>query len=132
MFDKTDIINAPKKLFRYKVLLLTGIATPTSILTYVKEYADSVLHKRYPDHHNFTPAEITEIVQAFNALEDTNKMIITTEKDAVRLYSYTAQLKDLPIFVLPVEVDFKNKADEFNEKIISYVKRNKIYHRKYS
>jgi len=132
MFDKTDIITTPQKLFKYKVLLLTGIASPTSILTYVKEYADSVLHKKYPDHHNFTPAEISEIVQAFNALEDTNKIIITTEKDAVRLYSYAAQLKDLPIFVLPVEVDFKNKADEFNEKIISYVKRNKIYHRKYT
>ncbi len=132
MFDKTDIIHPPQKLFRYKVLLLTGIANPGTILTYVKEYADGVQHKRYPDHHNFTPAEITEIIRDFNALEDKNKIIITTEKDAIRLQTYTAQLKDLPIFVLPVEVDFKSKAEEFNDKIVSYVTRNKIYHRKYS
>ncbi len=130
--DKTDTINAPQKLFRYKVLLLTGIANPASILTYVKEYAEGVTHKKYPDHHNFTPAEIREIMTAFNEIEGTHKIIITTEKDAMRLSSYVEQLKDLPIFVLPIEVDFKNKAEEFNEKIISYVRSNKIYHRKYS
>lgn len=132
MFDKTDSLNAPQKLFRYKVLLLTGIANPTPILTYVKEYADGVLHKAYADHHNFTPAEINDIIQAFNSIEETNKIIITTEKDSVRLYTYSAQLKDLPIFVLPIEVDFKNKTEEFNEKITGYVRRNKIYHRKYT
>jgi tetraacyldisaccharide 4'-kinase len=132
MFDKTDTINTPQRLFKYNVLLLTGIANPNSILTYVKEYANSLVHKAYPDHHNFTPAEINEIVHTFNAMEDANKIIVTTEKDAVRLYTYSAQLKDLPIFVLPVEVDFKNKTEEFNEKITSYVTRNKIYHRKYT
>ena len=132
MFDRADVIHPPQKLFRYKVLLLTGIANPSSILTYVKEYADGLVHKRYADHHNFTPAEINEIIHDFNALEDKNKIIITTEKDAIRLQTYAVQLKDLPIFVLPVEVDFKNKAEEFNEKIVSYVTRNKIYHRKYS
>jgi tetraacyldisaccharide 4'-kinase len=132
MFDKTETINTPQRLFKYNVFMLTGIANPHSILTYVKEYANGVVHKAYPDHHNFTPAEINEIIYAFNSIEDTNKIIITTEKDAVRLYSYSAHLKDLPIFVLPVEVDFKNKTEEFNEKIISYVTRNKIYHRKYT
>ena len=132
MFDKTDTITTPQRLFKYKVLLLTGIANPGPILTYVKEYADSVTHKKYPDHHNFTPAEISDIIQTFNAQEDKNKIIITTEKDAIRLHTYAAQLKDFPIFVLPVEVDFKNKAEEFNEKIVSYVTRNKIYHRKYT
>ena len=132
MFDRTETINTPQRLFKYNVLLLTGIANPGSILTYVKEYANSVTHKAYADHHNFTPAEISDIVNSFNTLDEADKIIITTEKDAVRLHSYVAQLKDLPIFVLPVEVDFKNKTEEFNEKITSYVTRNKIYHRKYT
>ncbi len=130
--DRTDIINAPQKLFRYKVLLLTGIANPHTLLTFIKEYADDLTHKAYPDHHNFTPADITEIKNMYAAIEGERKMIITTEKDAMRLRTYSAQLKDLPIFVLPIEVDFKSKKDEFNEKIVSYVNRNKIYHRKYT
>ncbi len=130
--DRSDIINGPQKLFRYKILLITGIANPGTILTYVKEYADEVRHKKYADHHNFTPADIADIINSFKSLEGDNKIIITTEKDAMRLHSYSAQLKELPIFVLPIEVDFKNKAEEFNEKILSYVNRNKIYHRKYT
>ncbi|MGZ3864733.1 MAG: tetraacyldisaccharide 4'-kinase [Bacteroidia bacterium] len=132
MFDTREVINTPQRLFKYSVLLITGIANPNSILTYVKEYANSVVHKAYSDHHNFTPAEINEIIAAFNAIEDTNKIIITTEKDAIRLNTYAVNLKDLPIFVLPIEVDFKNKTEEFNEKITGYVRRNKIYHRKYT
>jgi tetraacyldisaccharide 4'-kinase len=130
--DKTDLLNAPQRLFRYKVLLLTGIANPHTLITFIREYADEVQHKRYPDHHNFTPADIRELVAAFAAIAGENKIIVTTEKDAMRLHSYSDQLKDLPIFVLPIEVDFKNKAGEFNEKILSYVNRNKIYHRKYT
>jgi len=130
--DRTEILNAPQKLFRYKVLLLTGIANPSTLVTYIKEYADELVHKKYPDHHNFTPADITDIKRSFDAIEGDNKIIITTEKDAMRLNSYIAQLKDLPIFVLPIEVDFKTKTEEFNEKILSYVNRNKIYHRKYT
>lgn len=131
-YNREDVINAPQKLFRYKVLLLTGIANPHTILTYVKEYAEEVVHKKYPDHHNFTPADISDIVGTFKSMESDYTIIITTEKDAMRLNSYAAQLKDLPIFVLPIEVDFKNKAEEFNEKILGYVNRNKIYHRKYT
>ena len=130
--DKENIISAPQKLFRYKVLLLTGIANPQTMLTFIKEYADDLTHKAYPDHHNFTPADITEIINLYKTIEGDNKIIITTEKDAMRLRTYSAQLKDLSIFVLPIEVDFKNKSDEFNEKILSYVNRNKIYHRKYT
>jgi tetraacyldisaccharide 4'-kinase len=130
--DRTDVLHAPQKLFRYRVLLLTGIANPQTLVTYVKEYADDVVHARYPDHHNFTPADIAGLVNTFNSMEGENKMIVTTEKDAMRLRSYSEQLKDLPIFVLPVEVDFKGKTGEFNDKILSYVKRNKIYHRKYT
>lgn len=130
--NREEVINAPQKLFRYKVLLITGIANPHTILTYVKEYSEEVVHKKYADHHNFTPADITEILSLYKNMETDYTIIITTEKDAMRLNSYSAQLKDLPIFVLPIEVDFKGKAEEFNEKILSYVNRNKIYHRKYT
>jgi hypothetical protein len=38
----------------------------------------------------------------------------------------------LPLYVLPIEVDFKEKTQEFNETIINYVRTNKFYHKKYS
>jgi tetraacyldisaccharide 4'-kinase len=132
MFNPAELIDAPQRLFKYRVLLVTGIANPATMLTYVKEYADQVTHSRFPDHHNFTPAEISSIITTFQGMEDENKIILTTEKDSMRLRPYTAQLKDLPIFVLPIEIEFKNKAEEFNEKILKYVRSHKIYHRKYT
>ena len=38
----------------------------------------------------------------------------------------------LPLYTLPIEVDFKDKTDEFNETIINYVRTNKFHHKKYS
>jgi len=132
LFDKKETINIPMHLFNCSVLLVTGIANPKPILTYVKEYAEGVVHKAFNDHHHFSIQDITEIKDAYNQLENENKIIITTEKDATRLISFVDELKEVSIFVLPVEIDFKTKREEFNNQIIKYARANKIHHSKYS
>ena len=56
------------------------------------------LRKAFQDYDNFhiRMAELVEVVPAENK-------IITTEKDAVRLMKFEAELNDLPLYVLPVE-----------------------------
>jgi tetraacyldisaccharide 4'-kinase len=132
LFDREYTFNIPLHLFNFNVLLLTGIANPKPMLTYIKEYAEGVNHQAFSDHHQFTKDDILQIKEAYNKIENENKIIITTEKDATRLISFIDDLKDLPIFALPIEIDFKNKTEEFNEQIKKYVRTNKIYHRKYS
>ena len=132
LFDKKETINIPLHLFNCNVLLVTGIANPKPMLTYVKEYAEGVVHKAFADHHHFTNDDIAQIKQAYNQIENENKMIITTEKDATRLISFSDEFKDVSIFVLPIEIDFKTKTEEFNEQVTKYVRANKIHHSKYS
>lgn len=132
LFKKDETINVPQQLFNWSVLLVTGIANPKPMLTYVKEYAENVSHKAFADHHAFTAHEIDDIKKTFSSIENENKLIITTEKDATRLISFSQELKELPIFVLPIEVDFKHKAEEFNEQILKYVRANKIKHSRYT
>jgi tetraacyldisaccharide 4'-kinase len=132
LFDKKETINIPMHLFNCNVLLVTGIANPKPMLTYVKEYAEDVVHKAFPDHHRFTSDDILSVKQAYDQIENENKIIMTTEKDATRLISFSEEFKDVSIFVLPIEIDFKTKTEEFNEQIIKYVRANKIHHRKYS
>ncbi|MBS1645840.1 MAG: tetraacyldisaccharide 4'-kinase [Bacteroidetes bacterium] len=132
IFDKTEIFNIPMHLYRYGVLLITGIANPQPLYTYIKEYAGGVIHQRFSDHHHFTQEDIKNIKEKFIQIEVENKIIITTEKDAMRLKSFESEWKDFPIFALPIEIDFKNKTTEFNEQIQKYVRANKIYHRRYS
>jgi hypothetical protein len=36
------------------------------------------------------------------------------------------------IYILPVEITFKDKEEEFNQLILKYVRTNRIYHQKYT
>jgi len=134
-FDNPDeIIDTLNDLFRYRVVVFTGIGNPFPMITYLKEYASEIKHIQYPDHHQFTIQNISEIRDALDAFEGGNKIMVTTEKDAMRLKSSDLQdiTNTLPLYILPIEVDFKEKTQEFNDLIINYVRTNKFYHKKYS
>ncbi|MEJ1223822.1 tetraacyldisaccharide 4'-kinase [Sediminicola sp. 1XM1-17] len=60
-----------------KVLLVTGIANPAPLLAYLNDASVIFDHLEFRDHHFFTDKEI--------ALFNSKEMILTTEKDYVRL-----------------------------------------------
>ena len=65
------------------VLLVTGIATPAPLLSYL-ELNYNVLHIKYSDHYSYTLDDINHIHQKFDNFASNNKIILTTEKDFVR------------------------------------------------
>ncbi|MBD5298723.1 MAG: tetraacyldisaccharide 4'-kinase [Bacteroides sp.] len=96
------------------VLLLTGIAHPRYLVRHFKRYPFKVKVDHYPDHHNFTRSDIDEIAKKFKNLTGVRKIIVTTEKDAVRLMHnpyYPKALKPFTFF-LPVTVRMVNALDE--------------------
>ncbi len=129
-----DGIDTLNDLFRYRIVTFTGIANPQPMITYLKEYASDVIHIQYPDHHQFTLQNIVEIRDTLDAIEGGNKIVVTTQKDAMRLLNSDLQdlTNNLPLYILPIEVDFKEKTTEFNAIITNYVRTNKFYHKKYS
>lgn len=109
------------------VLLITGIAKPTPLLYHLKDQYHTVEHLKYPDHHNFNAQDIENIKSKFVDLFGNNKLIITTEKDIMRLSlpEIKEQIEELPIFYLPIEVCFHgNDKEEFDNKILKYVRAN--------
>ena len=109
------------------VLLVTGIAKPQPLFYYIKDKFNAVEHLKFPDHHNFTSTDIENIKASFNNLYGNNKLIITTEKDLMRLSlpKIKEQIDELPFFYLPIEVCFHGKdKEEFDTKISKYVKAN--------
>jgi tetraacyldisaccharide 4'-kinase len=132
--NPADTIDTLNDLFRYRIIAFTGIGNPEPLITYLKEYASDVKHSQYPDHHQFTVQDIADLRAQLDAIEGGNKIVVTTEKDAMRLLGSDLQdiANTLPLYVLPIEVDFKDKEQEFNETIINYVRTNKFYHKKYS
>lgn len=90
------------------VLVLSGIANPKPLVRYLKGFKASIKVKVFPDHHNFNRKDLDAITTRFNELEGKQKIIVTTEKDAVRLINnpyFPHQLKPY-IFYQPVDVTF--------------------------
>ena len=90
------------------VLVLSGIANPRPLVRYLKGCKANVKVKVFPDHHNFNRKDLDAIAKRFNELEGKQKIIVTTEKDAVRLINnpyFPHQLKP-HIFYQPIDVTF--------------------------
>lgn len=116
--SNTTIEIATSTLKIYNVLLVTGIANPAPITTYLTELNCSFSHLKYVDHHSFSNKEIKDIQRQFSELKSDTKIILTTEKDFVRL---SHKIENL--YYLPIENQFINTKNEFDELIKSYVKK---------
>jgi tetraacyldisaccharide 4'-kinase len=107
-------------------LVFTGVAHPDSLVRYLKQFG-AVTERHFGDHHAFTNLELQQLRQDFNTISAARKVIITTEKDAARLSTpeYRDQLKDLPLYVMPIRVKIQNNPDfDFDKMILSSVKEN--------
>ena len=88
------------------VLLVCGIANPKPLKDFLGTNVNSYDMLRYPDHHIFDIDDLAEIKKQLKKIQSHNKIIITTEKDAVRLFKFEEELKDFAIYVLPVQHSF--------------------------
>jgi len=119
----------------YTILLLTGIANTSSLIYYLKEKVKTIVPVKFPDHHLFTIKNIELIKDKFNSIASENKIILTTEKDAMRLkgLEFAKTLEELPILYIPIEIEFHNKDKEgFNEQLLHYVRANQKHGNVYS
>lgn len=89
-----------------EVLLVSGIANPRPLKKYLSDYAETYYEILYSDHHIFTIDDWKEIRKRFETMQSQNKMILTTEKDAVRLAKFNQDLLAYPFYVIPMQVRF--------------------------
>ncbi|MEX1201988.1 MAG: tetraacyldisaccharide 4'-kinase [Ferruginibacter sp.] len=85
------------------VLLLCGIANPKPIKDFLNKHVKSYDMLRYADHHIFSSEDLKDIKKQFDKINSKRKLIITTEKDAVRLHKYEKELQEYPIYALPIK-----------------------------
>ncbi|MFN8326280.1 tetraacyldisaccharide 4'-kinase [Flavobacterium sp.] len=102
-----------QEIIKTEKVLLAGIAKPKPFFEYLQSDNDVVL--KFKDHHNFTDEEIERLKTLAN-----NKIIVTTEKDYVRLKD--KQINKL--YCLPMESKFVLKGDDFDNKILKYVRKS--------
>ena len=108
--------------YNTEVLLVCGIANPSLLKAYLTKEVHTYDMLRYPDHHIFDIDDLVDIKKQFEKLISDNKIILTTEKDGMRLQKFAQQLKDYPVFVLPIEHVFLfDEGDRFNASVIAFV-----------
>ena len=102
----TDLKETVKLNGETDVLLVTGIANPQPLKDLLKEVVGTYYLQYFPDHHIFSIDDWKEIKKRFEEMESENKIILTTEKDAVRLVKFGEEISKVPLFVLPLEHHF--------------------------
>ncbi len=106
------------RLKAYKVLLVTGIANPKPLESFLKSKKIRFKHLEYPDHYYFSKKDIEKIKMEFDAINSEKKLILTSEKDFVRLKN------DLEISHLKIKTRFINHAIDFDKTIKKYVEQS--------
>ena len=113
---------------KYNLLLVTGIANPQPLRNHLQFYFNKISEIRFPDHHAFNEKDIKKITGDFEKLAGKNKIILTTEKDAIRMQNFSNIADSLAklIYYIPIRVEFPgNQKNEFNRLIQYYVRENK-------
>ncbi len=107
-----------------EVLLVTGIANPKPLKRLLTDVAGTYEQLVFTDHHIFTIDDLNEIRRRFEEMDTEHKIILTTEKDAVRLKKFEQELQALPFFVIPIEMRFLFDDDaRFTGLIGTFIKQ---------
>ena len=109
--DKNKKIN----LSDYKVILFTGIANNQHIVEYLNSITKVINTITFPDHHNFTIKDKEAIKKLYNDNSLKKTILLTTEKDAMRLQDLETEIYVLPI---DIEVHQYGKENPLIEKTI--------------
>jgi tetraacyldisaccharide 4'-kinase len=110
-----------------EVLLVCGIANPLPLKAYLTEHAKTYHQMLFTDHHIFTIDDLNKITQQFEDIEAKQKIILTTEKDAVRLVKFQQELKNIPLYVLPISVNFLfDEGKHFDTAVANFINEFKL------
>ena len=112
-----------------EIILLSAIANTQYLVDHIIERVDAIIPMQYEDHHYFSNHDISQLKLTFDQIETQKKIILTTEKDATRLFLHRDFIikEKLPIFILPVEVKFHfGQGLNFNNLVKEFLLNFKV------
>lgn len=125
--------NMPYHLFTRKemmldmeshVLLVCGIANPEPLKQRLTDFVASYELLSFRDHHIFNSNDLRDIKDHFQKMTVEKKVILTTEKDAVRLLKFEKELENFPIYVFPMTHKFLfEEQAAFDGEVIRFVRK---------
>ena len=109
-----------------EVLLVTGIANPKPLKNLLEETIHTYYMMHYNDHHIFSIDDWRDIKTKFEGMDAEHKIILTTEKDAMRLLKFSNEIDGMPFYVMPIEHKFLfNEEQLFLREVTGFIENFK-------
>jgi tetraacyldisaccharide 4'-kinase len=87
-------------------LLISAVGDPAGFEKTVVHLGISIIgHAAFRDHYDYTAKDLNRVINRFK--ESGSKMILTTEKDFIKIESFIDN--GLPLFAVPIEVKFSDQ-----------------------
>lgn len=124
-----DAISIQKEIVDLKdrdIISFCGIANPKRFEDSLKALNCKVISNLiYPDHHKYSNSEITEIIEI--ATTSGVKLVVTTEKDIVKLGNFETQFEDAGLNLVSLEIitEIINGKEDLESLIINGIKNKK-------
>ena len=97
-------------------MVVCGIARPYSFLRVLETNNVDISNKiLFKDHKEYKLKEIDLIRKKF--YETNSNSVVTTQKDFVKLKSFSKELDDIDIYYLKIDMEIENE-DEFKNQIL--------------
>ena len=109
---------------KYDVLLVSGIARTDYLLNHLTPLCNEIRTLEYEDHHAYNQMDIGRLKAQFDQMKSTKKIVLTTEKDAIRLLNHKEYFirHQINIFALPIKVNFhfydQRRFDDYIKKFL--------------
>lgn len=125
MEDRSPIEISKEK----DVLLVTGIADPQPLVDHFRPRCSRLEHFAFPDHHRFTKSDLQRLKERSGKFAPEGQLIVTTEKDAVRLRPLIegGRLGNIPIAVIGIRAVLLNGSNRFGALIKEHVGKDKAH-----
>ncbi len=110
IFDKSKPETTAKKF-----IVVTGIANAEPMIKHLNNLGGISTHLDFPDHHDYKQKDVKKMVNLLKSNEDA--ILVTTEKDAVKLRAFETELGSCPCYYLPIEISFLDREAEFLDQL---------------
>ncbi|ADO76410.1 tetraacyldisaccharide 4'-kinase [Halanaerobium praevalens] len=93
-----------------KVFAFSGIGSPEAFQKSIEAAgAKLVSYKIFKDHYNYQKEDLLTLLDQYSASQA--DLILTTEKDAVKLFDFAEIIGELPFYYLPISLKIEAKKE---------------------
>jgi tetraacyldisaccharide 4'-kinase len=125
-YGKPYQVSGPKQTDFKAVIALAGLADNAPFLDYCKQQYAVVDAFSFPDHYAYRPEDAIQILSVLGQEKGANAVLLTTEKDAVKLKTLAAteMWSKISIFALPIQVVLDPSEEE---QLLQRLRKNLLH-----